>query len=121
MGTHNRTPTLSYGDKMRFKRSHVKKGQVAQVALMSIAIYTAFILILLSALINTLPQIQQHQEKQMQKQINLYRCTTIDNLAALNSSGIKYITNLTNLHCMSITEDAIGRPRYRNFEKRALD
>ena len=78
------------------------KGQIAQEALISFVTYTLFILILLSALNHTLPQIQQKQENEMQKQINNYRCTTIDMHATLKSKGIEInLTDADKLKCMS--------------------
>ena len=108
---------------MKLKRSYEKRGQVAQEALMSIAIYTAFILVLLSALIHILPEIQQHQEKEKQRQINNYRCTTIDALATLQSTNISInVSDGDKLHCISSTEAIAGRKfRINLFEEKALD
>ena len=95
------------------------KGQIAQEALMSFVIYTLFILVLLGALNHTLPQIQQKQENEMQKQINNYRCTTIDNIAALQTESVT--ANGSNSRCISNFDPALvgaGAPR---FEKRQLD
>ena len=96
------------------------RGQVAQEALMSFVIYTLFILILLGALNYTLPQIQQKQEQKTQQEINIYRCTTIDNIAALQAKNI--FTNNSHGTCIYNGDKRVDTVEGGYFEKnRELD
>ena len=99
------------------------KGQIAQEALISFVIYTLFILILLGALNHTLPQIQQKQEQKTQQEINVYRCTAIDNYVLLKVKGVELPLS-SNGTCITNTEKTSKKMQIgKNYiqDRRQLD
>ena len=96
-----------------------KKGQVAQEALISLWIYLAFILIILAAENQHLPDILNKQLKQNQQTKNIYDCAVIDTIATFNSSSIEITP--TNGTCITKTEWTVKGFRYHRNETRQLD
>ena len=100
----------------------MQKAQVAQEYLIATWILLGFILVILAAENHYLPEILKKQLAEKQRLENIYNCAVIDTMATFNSTGINYTAkNLSNLHCMSSTEDVFQNPTYKNFEDKQLD